>query len=62
LEEFPSILQPAAATPEPRHGVEHYIQTSGPPVFTKVRRLDPSKQLLAQEEFIKLEQAGIVRR
>ena len=62
LEEFPSILRPAAATPEPSHGVEHYIETSGLPVFAKARRLDPSKQLLAQEEFRKLEQAGIVRR
>jgi hypothetical protein len=48
--------------PEPTHSVEHHIHTSShPPVFSKVRRLDPQKLEIAKAEFKKLESAGIIR-
>ena len=62
LLEFPSLLRPATAGPQPLHGVEHHIETTGPPVFAAVRRLDPDKQRLVAAEFAALEAAGIVRR
>ena len=40
----------------------HHIQTTGPPVFAKARRLDTDKLAEAKAEFDKLEAEGIVRR
>jgi cleavage and polyadenylation specificity factor subunit 1 len=65
LNAFPNITAAAddsGAWPKPLHGVEHYIETSGRPVTAKPRRLDPEKLRIAEEEFKKLEAAGIVRR
>jgi hypothetical protein len=63
LEEFPSLLRPSAAPPKPLHGVVHHIDTgSAAPVFARPRRLDPEKHHIAEEEFLTLEKAGIIRR
>ena len=63
LEEFPSLLRPPAAQPKPLHGVVHHIDTgSATPVFARPRRLDPEKHRIAEEEFLSLEKAGIIRR
>jgi hypothetical protein len=63
LEEFPSLLRPSAAPPKPLHGVGHHIDTgSAAPVFARPRRLDPEKHCIAEEEFLALEKAGIIRR
>jgi hypothetical protein len=49
--------------PKPLHGVVHHIDTgSAAPVFARPRRLDPEKHLIAEEEFLALEKAGIIRR
>ena len=47
---------------KPAHGVYHHIQTTGPPVYAKARRLDPDKLIEAKAEFDRMEAAGIVRR
>ena len=40
----------------------HHIDTgSAAPVFARPRRLDPEKHLIAEEEFLALEKAGIIR-
>jgi hypothetical protein len=63
LEEFPSLLRPSAAPPKPLHSVVHHIDTgSAAPVFTRPWRLDPEKHRIAEEEFLALEKAGIIRR
>ncbi len=63
LEEFPSLLRPSAAPPKPLHGVVHHIHTgSAAPVFARPRPLDPEKHRIAEEEFLALEKAGIIRR
>jgi hypothetical protein len=63
LEEFPSLLRPSAAPPKPLHGIVHHIDTrSAAPVFARPRRLDPEKHRIAEEEFLALEKAGIIRR
>ena len=46
----------------PKHGVEHFVETAGPPVFTKPRRLDSEKLAIAKAEFAKMEKAGIIHR
>jgi len=59
---FPGIVGTNADTPRPLHGVRHHVETRGPPVFAKARRLDPDKLRIAEEEFRSLEKAGIIRR
>ena len=64
LSEFPDVcnkdgVQFAGA---PAHGVRHHIETSGPPVFAKARRLDAVKLAAAKAEFAAMERAGIIRR
>jgi hypothetical protein len=62
-EEFPSLLRPSATPPKLLHGVVHHIDTgSAAPVFARPRRLDPEKHRIAEEEFLALEKAGIIRR
>jgi hypothetical protein len=61
-EEFPQLLQPSSAAPQPTHGVVHHILINGRPVFAKARRLEPAKRRIAEEEFAALEKAGIVSR
>ena len=43
LAEFPEITTPNFTRTPPRHGVEHYIVTNGPPVHARPRRLSPDK-------------------
>jgi hypothetical protein len=62
LASFPSIVGDGKGTPQPRHGVRHFVETKGRPVFAKARRLDPDKLKIAEAEFRSLEAAGIVRR
>ncbi len=62
LASFPNIVGDGKGTPRPRHGVRHFVETSGRPVFAKARRLDPDKLRIAEAEFRSLEAAGIVRR
>ena len=53
LEQFPTITRPAFSSKSVRHGVEHFIQTEGPPVHARARRLPPDKLVIAKEEFRK---------
>jgi hypothetical protein len=63
LEEFPLLLRPSVAPPKPLHGVVHHIDTgSAAPVFARPHWLDPEKHRIAEEEFLALEKAGIIRR
>ena len=62
LEQFPTITRPEFSSKSVRHGVEHFIQTEGPPVHARARRLPPDKRVIAKEEFRKMEDMGIIRR
>ena len=62
LDEFPAIMRPEFASPSVRHGVEHFITTTGPPVYAKARRLPPDKLAVAKAEFNTMEEMGIIRR
>ena len=62
LEQFPTISRPEFSSKSVRHGVEHFIQTEGPPVHARARRLPPDKLVIAKEEFRKMEDMGIIRR
>lgn len=53
LKSFPEITKPVI-TPSSKikHNVEHFIKTSsGPPIYSKFRRLPPEKLQIVQQEF-----------
>jgi hypothetical protein len=63
LKEFPSLMLPNAAPPQPFHVVVHHINTgSAAPVFAHPPRLDPEKHFVTKEEFLDLEKTGIICR
>ncbi|KAL7842148.1 hypothetical protein SRHO_G00238370 [Serrasalmus rhombeus] len=62
LAEFPALTQPTFSSSTAKHGVEHHIDTTGPPVYARARRLEPNKLAVAKAEFEAMERLGIVRR
>ena len=62
LAEFPDLTRPTFSSSTTKHGVEHHIATTGPPVYARARRLDPVKLSVAKAEFENMEQLGIIRR
>jgi len=62
LAEFPDLTLPTFSSSTVKHGVEHYISTTGPPVHARARRLDPAKLIIAKTEFDNMERLGIIRR
>ena len=62
LDKFPEITTPSFTIKEPAHGVRHHIPTSGPPVQSRARRLDPEKLAVAKAELDKLVDLGIAYR
>ena len=62
LNDFPEVTDVALASSTTRHGVECFINTSGPPVTTVPRRLTPEKLKTARKYFEDMCAAGICRR
>ena len=64
LGEFPELTKPTFSIADMKHGLEHHIPTSDPPVHAhaRARRLDPVKLAIAEAEFKNMERLGIVRR
>lgn len=60
--EFPELQKLNFRKAGTKHAVEHHIETKGPPVHQKARRLSPEKLKFAKREFLALERLGIVRR
>ena len=44
-----------------KHKVTHHIQTTGPPVFTRSRRLAPERLRIVRQEFDHMIELGIIR-
>ena len=63
--EFPAVFRSELAQ-DPKlpakHNVRHHIKTSGPPIFSKFRRLSPEKLQVAKHCFRELEQQGICQK
>ena len=62
LDSFPEVITPSFTPKEPKHGVKHYIPTTGRPVQSRARRLEPEKLAKAKEELEKLCKLGVARR
>lgn len=62
LSEFPELTSVNEKMPSTENAkVFHYIETKGPPVHAKARRLTPEKLKIAQDEFKYLVKMGICR-
>ena len=62
LDKYPEICTPSFTIKDPQHGVRHHIPTSGPPVQSRARRLDPEKLSVAKAELQKLVDLGVCYR
>jgi len=62
LSEFPDLVTPIFSSTTTKHGVEFFIPTTGPPIHSRFRRLEPDKLRIAKAEFAKMEAMGIIRR
>ncbi|GBM80865.1 hypothetical protein AVEN_205064-1 [Araneus ventricosus] len=61
LSQLPELLTPVSGNVGASHNIEHCIETRGPPVFSKARRLNPEKLKFLREEFQTLMEQGIIR-
>nr|XP_015908868.1 uncharacterized protein LOC107440463 [Parasteatoda tepidariorum] len=59
LSEFPALIRSGVTPRKVKHGVEHWIQIKGPPIFSKPRRLSPEKLIAAKQEFEFLVASGV---
>ncbi|GFX17263.1 transposon Tf2-9 polyprotein [Trichonephila clavipes] len=55
------IVKPPSFSQEVKHNIKHFIETSGPPVFAKARRLAPDRLKIAKSEFQHMLNLGHVR-
>jgi len=61
LSEFPELSQVTAPDTPVKHDVLHHIETTGPPVSARPRRLAPDRLKAAKREFEHMLQLGIIR-
>lgn len=61
LADFPEITREPQIPTERTHGIHHHIETRGPPVASRPRRLPPDKLKTAKAEIEHLVQRGICR-
>jgi len=61
LREFPGITRIPQAVIAKSRGICHHIETRGPPIAGKPRRLPPEKLRIARAEFQRLTELGICR-
>jgi len=57
--QFPLLLEPTFSSTV-KHGTQHHIETTGPPVFAKATVLAPDKLEAARKEFIEMERMVII--
>ena len=62
LDKYPEITTPSFTLKEPSHGVKHHIPTTGSPVQSRARRLNPEKLAVAKAELEKLVDLGVCYR
>ncbi|BHF60333.1 hypothetical protein SprV_0100329700 [Sparganum proliferum] len=61
LVKYPGLTRPNFNVSIPPHDVIHHIRTTGPPVFSRPRRLAPTCLAAAKAEFGHMLQMGIIR-
>jgi hypothetical protein len=58
---YEDVVNPSKVLPQISHGVEHHLETRGPPIASPFRRLDGQKLAVVKAEFAALERDGIIR-
>lgn len=62
LQDFPNLLRPNILNKKIKsHNIEHFIETKGPPVFARTRKLSSEKMKAARKEFEFMLQEGLCR-
>nr|VZI21205.1 unnamed protein product [Spirometra erinaceieuropaei] len=61
LAKYPGLTPPNFNVSIPPHDVVHHIRTTGPPVFSRLRRLAPTRLAATKAEFEHMLQMGIIR-
>nr|VZI04584.1 unnamed protein product [Spirometra erinaceieuropaei] len=61
LAKYPGLTRPNFNVSVPPHDVVYHIRTTGPPVFSRPRRLAPTRLAAAKDEFENMLQMGIIR-
>lgn len=61
LNEFPGITRLTAMKLTPKHHVEHYIETTGPPLHSRARPLPPHRYEKVKKEFESMIEQGLCR-
>ena len=61
LSEFPALTRVCSPDTPAKHEITHCIETTGPPVSARPRRLAPDRFRAAKQEFEHMLQLGIIR-
>ncbi len=61
INDYPGITQPKDLPQIIKHDITHHIETTGPPVHGRTRRLAPERFKIARQEFEHMVRLGIVR-
>ena len=59
--EFLEVFSVSNLRLPPKHDIVHHIETTGPPINQRPRRLSPEKFAVLRKELSQLEQLGIIR-
>ena len=61
LSDFPTLTQICSPNTPVKHDITHHIETTGPPVSARPRRLAPDRLRTAKQEFEHMLQLGVIR-
>ncbi len=61
LAEFPALTQVCTLNTPVKHKITHHIETTGPPVSSRPRRMAPDRLHAAKQEFQHMMELGIIR-
>ena len=61
MAKFSTITQPCSRDRPIKHDITHHINTTGPPVSARPRRLAPERRKIARQEFEHMLELGIIR-
>lgn len=61
LSEFPKVTRESPVPKKFLHSVVHELPTTGPPLFSRLRRLPPERLQIARREFNFMQEKGICR-
>lgn len=61
LEEFPGTTRLTSMKLNPKHNVEHFIETSGPPIHSRARPIPPHRYERVKKEFENMIEQGLCR-